>query len=419
MTAQVVATDKRGFRAPGTTFMITGALIGALGAYAFQLVGGRALGTTEFAPVSLLWTTFFILATILLVPVEQYVTREVASGRKALPTDLKAAAVMAGVGSLLGGGFVAVTLDTFFRGDPQYRAQIVLLMVGYSLLMTAKGVLAGRRRFAAVGWVLIVETVARLMAGIVAVVLVGNAVSLGWAMVVGGFAVLGLRWWRHDAGDPDLRPTPAGKFLAGYSGGTSSSQLLLAGAPLGVAVLGGSDALISIIFFTFTIYRAPLTLIFALQGRILPFLVGLAGADKKSELARIAGWVFRGGLMLTFAGAAVGWLIGPEVMTLLFGPEAAPSQVVAMLAAGGVMAAAAAQVTSQVLVAEGRTTRLAWAWFIGLVVAVAVTLLAGGSPDTRVAIGFGAGELVALCLMAYLATRSRRPYESEVAQPAL
>jgi len=408
MTAQAIAGDKRGFKAPGTTFMIGGGLIGAVGAYLFQLVGGRALGTAEFAPVSLLWTTFFILATILLVPVEQYVTREVASGRKALPTDLRPAAVMAGVGAILGGGFVALTLDELFRGDPQYIVQIVLLMVGYGLLMTAKGVLAGRRRFAGVGWVLILETVVRLAGGILAVVLLANAVSLGWAMVVGGFSVLVLRWWRYDDGDPARAPTPAGKFLAGYAGGTSSSQLLLAGAPLGVAALGGSDALISIIFFTFTIYRAPLTLIFALQGRILPFLVGLAGAERKSELARIAKWVFRGGLVLTIAGAVAGWFIGPDVMRLLFGPEAAPTQLVAMLAAGGVMAAAAAQVTSQVLVAEGRTTRLAWAWLVGLAIAVVVSLLVTGGPDTRVSIGFGAGELVALCLMALLATRVRR-----------
>jgi O-antigen/teichoic acid export membrane protein len=404
MTAQTVTGDKRGFKAPGTTFMITGGLIGALGAYAFQLVGLRALGTAEFAPVSLLWTTFFILATVLLVPVEQYVTREVASGRRALPTDLKPAAVMAAVGAIVGGGFVTLTLDELFRGDPQYIVQIVLLMAGYGLLMTAKGVLAGRRRFAGVGWVLIVETLVRLMAGIAAVVLIANAVSLGWAMVIGGFSVLALRWWRHDEGDSDQTPTPPGRFLAGYAGGTSSAQLLLAGAPLGVAALGGSDALISIVFFTFIIYRAPLTLIFALQGRILPFLVGLAGSEKKSELARIAKWVFRGGLVLAVAGAGVGWLIGPDVMRVLLGPEAAPSHVVAMLAAGGVMAAAAAQVTSQVLVAEGRTTRLAWAWFVGLLVGLVVTVLVTGAPDTRVAIGFAAGELAALGLMTYLAT---------------
>lgn len=405
MTTPDLST-RRGFRAPGTTFMVAGGLIGAVGAYLFQLVGGRALGTAEFAPVSLLWTTFFILATILLVPVEQYVTREVASGRKALPADLRPTAIVALIGSLLGGGFVTVTLDDLFRGDPQYIAQIVLLVIGYALLFVGKGVLAGRRRFAGVGWILIVETTVRLLAGISAVVFLTTASSLGWAMVVGGFSVLALGWWRHDLGDPDQPPTPAAGFLAGYSGGTSSAQVLLAGAPLAVAALGGSDALISITFFTFTIFRAPLTLIFALQGRVLPFLVGLAGEAKKAELARIAWTVFLGGVVFTALGAAVGWLIGPEVMVLLFGEEAEPTRIVAALAAGGVMAAAGAQITSQVLVAEGRTSRLAWAWFGGLLVALVVLVLISGEPDTRVGVAFIAGEATALALMAYLAIRT-------------
>lgn len=405
MTAPSPAGIGRGFKAPGTTFMVTGGLLGALGAYLFQLIGGRALGTTEFAPVGVLWTTFFILATVLLVPVEQYVTREVASGRRALPGDLRATAVMASIGAIVGAGFVALTKDDLFNGYSQYISQIVLLVVAYALLMVAKGVLAGRRRFALVGWVLIIETSARLLAGMVAVWLIGTAESLGWAMVVGGFAVLALRWWRYDKGDPSIAHTPPGRFLSGYAGGTASAQLLLAGAPLAVAALGGTDAMISVIFFTFTIFRAPLTLIYSLQGRILPFLVGLVGAARKRDLRRIARWVFVCGLSLAVIGALVGWLIGPEVMTLLLGEEFAPTNVVAMFTAGGVMAAAAAQITSQVLVAEGRTARLAWAWTIGLAVALTVLVVSAGAPDTQVAIGFACGETAALVVMAALAIR--------------
>jgi O-antigen/teichoic acid export membrane protein len=92
-------------------------------------------------------------------------------------------------------------------------------------------------------------------------------------------------------------------------------------------------------------------------------------------------------------------------MVLLFGAEAEPTQIVATLAAGGVMAAAAAQITSQVLVAEGRTSRLAWAWLGGLVVALVVLLLTSGVPDTRVAVAFLVGEVTALVLMAYLAMK--------------
>jgi hypothetical protein len=69
------------------------------------------------------------------------------------------------------------------------------------------------------------------------------------------------------------------------------------------------------------------------------------------------------------------------------------------------MAAATAQVAGQVLVAEGRTSRLAGAWFGGLIVAVVALLFLGGAPDVRVALAFLIGEGVALILMALLAIR--------------
>jgi O-antigen/teichoic acid export membrane protein len=405
MSLPQLEVDKRGFRAPGTTFMVTGSLIGAFGAYVFQVYGTRTLGPETFAPVSVLWTAFFILATVLLVPVEQYVTREVASGRKAIPTDLRPALVMSVLGAVIGGGLVILTLDDWFEGDLQYVVQIVLLMAGYSLLFFGKGVLAGSRRFAGVGWVMVIETLARLLAGVVLLALITEATSLGWAMVLGGFSVLLLRWWRHDKGVLGEPTIPAVGFLSGYVGGTASSQMLLASAPIAVAALAGSGALVSIVFVTFTLYRAPLTLIYALQGRILPYLVGLVAAGEFHRLTRFARYVVYVGAGLSILGGAVGWLVGPEVVGFLYGEGFTPSNSLAMYAAAGVMAAAAAQVASQVLVAEGRTNRLSLAWLGGLVVAALSLVILRGDADIRVALSFVIGEFVALGLMALLATR--------------
>ncbi len=76
-----------------------------------------------------------------------------------------------------------------------------------------------------------------------------------------------------------------------------------------------------------------------------------------------------------------------------------------MYAAAGVMAAAAAQIASQVLVAEGRTRRLAGAWLGGLVAGLLALLLLGWEPEVRVAGAFVIGEFIALGLMALLAIR--------------
>jgi O-antigen/teichoic acid export membrane protein len=224
-------------------------------------------------------------------------------------------------------------------------------------------------------------------------------------MVFGGFSVLGMRWWRHDNGSPQAPAARPSAFVGGYVGGTASSQVLLGGAPIAVAALGAGPAMVSVVFVTFTLFRAPLTLIFALQGRALPYLTGLAHADDRHRLARIARAVVAVGAVLVVLGGLVGWLVGPEVVALLFGEAFAPSPTVAMFAAAGMMAAAAAQISSQVLVAEARTSRLSAAWFGGLLAGLLALLLLGGEPDVRVATSFAIGELVALLLMAGLAVR--------------
>ena len=98
-------------------------------------------------------------------------------------------------------------------------------------------------------------------------------------------------------------------------------------------------------------------------------------------------------------------MIGPEVVTLLFGDEFAPAKLVATFTAAGVMAASASQIAGQVLVAQARTPRLSLAWLGGLVSGLIALWFIGGAADVRVAASFAIGEGVALVLMATLAIR--------------
>lgn len=406
MTEAAQVGVPRGIRAPGTTTMVLGGLAGAVLAYIYQAVGTRALGDVGFAPIAAIWTAFFIIASILFVPLEQYVTRETSRGR-AISEDVKVVAAVGVLSVLAGVAYVWAVLDTdLFAGEAGYVAVIALLAVGYTILFTAKGVLAGNRRFADVGWVLGIEGVLRLAAGLLLLAVATEASAFVWGMVVAPLAPFFLRFWRYDRAEPDVEPVGAGRFLGAYIAGSSASQLLLAGAPLGVAVLGGSPALFSVMFITFTLFRAPLTLIYSLQSRILPYLVAMAGEGDHRGLRRIALRIIVPGLVLVVLGGLVGWLVGPEVVALLFSDAFIPERTVAMLAAAGVVAGATAQVGGQVLVARARTGALAAAWIVGLIVAVTVMLMAAGSPDLRVATGFAAGEVVAMAAVAFLVTRS-------------
>jgi O-antigen/teichoic acid export membrane protein len=348
-----VLRKRHGFRAEGTARMIAGSLAGALGAYLFVVVGGRRLGTVQFAPIALLWTVFFIVATVVLIPLEQFVTREVGRGRRVLVADRRVLATVIGGTGIALAAFVALTNEALFGGHPIFILQAFLLTGLFGLMQVGKGILAGQRRFAAYGLVLTLEGVFRL-------------------------------------------PTPAAGFLGNYVIGSAASQLLLAGGPLGVVVLGGDAALRSVIFTTFTLYRAPLTLIYNLQGRVLSFLVRSNGngVDVRRLITRIA----LIGVGLGSLAGLVGWLVGPALVELLFGPDFRPQAAVAALVAAGVIVASATQIMAQALVASGSTRQLAGAWVGGLLAGVAAMLVWGGGPGLRVGVGFLVGELTAFVL---------------------
>src|SRR5690606_8257530 len=157
-------------------------------------------------------------------------------------------------------GYVWIALDSdIFGGNPVYLAVMALVVAGYAVLFSAKGVLAGNRRFADVGWVLMLEGVIRLAVGLLLVVHVVDAASYAWGTDAAPLAGLVVRFSRHQRETREGAPVGATRFLGARSVGASASQLLLAGAPLGVSAVGVSAALFAVVFVTFTLCRPPLT----------------------------------------------------------------------------------------------------------------------------------------------------------------
>ncbi len=394
----------RGLRAPGTARMIAGSLAGAVLAYLFQVYGTRALGAHAFSPIALLWTSYFIVATVILIPLEQFVTREASRGRQVLKEDRLPIALVIGVAALLLGGFAFLTNDAFFSGEPIFVVQAVAVTVFYGVMQVGKGLLAGHRRFAEYGAVLAWEGIVRLGAAVAFLAYSPSAPALGWAMVAAPFGVFLARPFRYDRETVSgVAPTKASGFLSNYVLGSAASQVLLGAAPIGVGALGGNEALRSVVFTTFLLYRAPLTLIYNLQGRLLSLLVRM---DRKTNLRQGLLKLVGFGLVLVGLAGVVGFFVGPAVVGLLFGPEFRPVATVAALAAAGVIAGSVTQLMGQALVASGSTGQLASAWVGGLFAGLVTMFLVGGTPDFRVAVGFAVGELVALALACWRTLRT-------------
>jgi len=399
----------------GDRWLAGGIVAGTLLAYVFQLVGGRLLGPEAFAPVSVLWTLMFLTGTVGLTPVEQYVAREATAGRRVLTRRARAISVVIGLTAVTAGAFALLTREALFGGESGFVVLAVMTVAATAPLFLARGLAIGQRRFDLYGLMLGLEGVGRLMVGGLGLLIVGGPVGLAWGVALGpalGLLVPTLRFERRATLPAAER---AGTFLAPYIGASAASQLLLAGAPLAVAALGAGPATISIVFVTFTLFRAPVTIVYLVQGRLLNLLVRLELAGETARIGRIRRAVLVGGLVAVTLAGVTGWLVGPGVVTLLYGAPFRPEPLVAALAATGVAGAALSQLLGQLLVAGGQTRALARRWVLGLSVAIAVLLIGAASdpltPAATVAAAFAAGELAAAAAMARRAPGRDGPSE--------
>ncbi len=359
--------------------------------------------------MSVLWTLMFLTGTVGLTPVEQFVAREATAGRRVLTRRSRSIVVVVVLTASAAGTFTWLTRDTLFIGESGFVLLGVLIVVATAPVFLARGLAIGQRRFDLYGLMLGLEGVGRLVVGGLGLIVVGGPVGLAWGVAVGPALALAVPTFRFERRATLPASERAGAFLAPYIGASGASQLLLAGAPLAVAALGAGPATISIVFVTFTLFRAPVTIVYLVQGRLLNLLVRLELAGDVATTRRIRrGIEIGGGVAVTLAGIT-GWLVGPGVVGLLFGAAFRPEPLVAALAATGVAGAGLSQLLGQLLVAAGRTVALARRWAVGLgtalLVLIVLPLTTSLGPAVIVGAAFAAGELAAAAAM------SRAPRE--------
>ena len=399
----------------GTLMIAVGAVGASIGAYAFQVVGGRTLGAEGFGPVAALWTTGFLLYTIVMLPVEQMITRSVTlAGGATIARDTRRQVVITlGAGAFLGTGIAALAIERFFEGERLFVAVMALLLFSRALMTVARGVMAGRQRFWAYGTTMLLEGVTLVTLGIIFSITDADAVWFAAAIAAAPLALLLVRPYRigdhHKAKAPTIsEPRGALQLLVVAA---ALSQLILAGGPLVVGLVGGSAAEVSVYFITFTLLRGPITASYGLATR---FLAAMTTAITDNEEHVLHQWSIR----LTVGGAAVATLSGlasyfilPTLIEILYGSEFRPSATVAALGGAGAVAALAILFVSQVLIAKGKTSDLAAGWTIAAAVAAVVLGVSDSEPLLRVALAFGAGELTALAVVSATAIRRSSPVE--------
>jgi O-antigen/teichoic acid export membrane protein len=405
----------------GTIWLLLGSVVGGIGAYLFQIVGTRSLGERGYAPIATLWTIQYLSWSIVLHAIETYVDREVVS------TSPSGAALGRRTAVRLWGWIVATSVGVaavvypyraaLFDGADDLALVAGVTVAAFGAFALVRGRLAGAGLYSAYGAASATESSVRLLAAVWMISAFGTVTALAWTLpagaataAVGGWVVS--RRVRRSVAAPAARDARSafggrpGEFLAVTVAANAAGQLLLAGGPLVVVALGGSDAEVSVFFVTATAARVPVVL--ALSGglsRVLPAFIRaieVSGPGATRSLAcRVAA--------VTSAVAAVagvlGALAGPALIGTFFGTGFMPPWWLTSIVGAGVVVATGGMLLNHLAIAAGIERRLPLAWWLGVAAAVGAVVAVPGSATARVSAAFGIGLATSFALLVATMTR--------------
>ncbi len=403
-------------------------------AYVFLAATGRALGASAASGLSTLWVVGFLVGNAAGLPVEQEVSRALASRRaqgEGVGPVIRRAAAAAAVFTIAVDLLILATgqvlADQLFDGSWAFVIALVVLFTATMLEYLVRGVLAGEARFNAYGRLLGVEAGSRVVvvllliaAGVdspvayAAVLALAPFAGIAAALVGGDGAVV-----RQDGPEASWREvsTALGWLLAA----SVLAQVLVNLAPVLVRLLAPDDSdLVSAFVASLIVARVPVFLFQAAQAALVPRLSHHAGGGQGHALAAETRALVLALLGLVVIAAAGAWLLGPTVVEIGWGPDFALSGAdMAVLAAASCVYLIAVTFASALIALE-RPNRVSYGWAVGVVVLLVGVALGSNTLD-RVEIGFLAGTVAAAGAMGVLVRgplrRARRDLRNSAPVP--
>jgi O-antigen/teichoic acid export membrane protein len=436
--AKAESSYGRGARVAGIGIAAT-----ALVTQAYFSLASHELGPDLYGGISLLWTSIFLVCSILYRPVEQLLSRTIAD-RDARGIEgnehLRVAATIQlalGVVFLVGALALRSSLeDDLFGGRSSLYWVLVIAVPAYAASYFARGFLAGHKRLALYGALVFVESVTRCTFAILAVAGVATSQSFVAAgMAAAPIVSLSVVPWalsrriRADAAGAvqdvrDVRvaeaidvaageePPAEAEFTLAHGTGFAAAVLLimvceqafLNAGPLVVkgAVGAGGTALAGFAFNVVLIARAPLTLFQAIQTAILPHLTEMSATDDVPAFRRSIAVTVRAIAAFAAAVSFALLVLGPFAMHLLFGDKGFDYGRYGLVAIGVGMGLYLVGATlNQALLARGRAAQAAACW-VASAASYVVFLLIPGWHDRvlQLEVGFLFGAAV-LCSLLY------------------
>jgi O-antigen/teichoic acid export membrane protein len=433
----VSTTASSGAYARGARVAGIGIAATALVTQAYFSLASHQLGSHDYGGISLLWSSIFLVCSILYRPVEQMLSRSIADRDARGIRGNQHLRVAATIQLALAAVFLIAVLalrgplqDDLFSGASGLYWVLVIAVPAYAASYFARGFLAGSRRLALYGVLVFVESLSRCTFAVLAVVGVATSqsfVAAGMA-VAPALSLLVLPWAlarrvRTDS-TRDVRvaeaadvaaleePPAEAEFTLAHGAGFATAVLLimvceqafLNAGPLIVKSAADRDAtaLAGFAFNVVLIARAPLTLFQAIQTAILPHLTELSATEDVPGFRRAVAVTVRA---IAGFGAAVSLAllaVGPFAMHVLFGDKGFDYGRFGLVAIGvGMGLYLCAATLNQAALARGRAAQAAGCWIAAAAVYVVFLLIPGWHDRVlQLEVGYLVGAAL-LCALLY------------------
>ncbi|MCW3039692.1 MAG: hypothetical protein JWM31_1597 [Solirubrobacterales bacterium] len=386
--------------------------------FAYFSVASHVLGDDALGGVNLLWTILFITISVIYRPVEQLLSRSIATrraqgheGAHPLRDAARIQAAFASAFVLVAFFFKGTLVDAFDGRDALFWV-LVTAALAYAASYFARGYFAGHQWFALYGGLVFFESVARFcfpVAVAVGITSGQTAVALGIAAApLASLLVIPIAVRRYGGrGDGDAAATPvdraagAAREGATFAGAVAVVQLaeqtLLNAGPL----FAPKGAMFAVVFGAFLITRSPLQLFQSIQTSLLPHLAGLEATEGSAAFHQAIRTTVLA--IAAFAGAvALGLLaVGPFAMDLLYPVEGSYGRVGLAVIGLAMGLHLTAGTLNQAALARGQAGHAALAWAVSALLFVG--WMAAALVDdalVRAEVGYaGATGLLSLALL--------------------
>lgn len=403
---EVVAENGASSRGLAVDTALLGASTIATGlmAYVFVVVLTRSVGAEAAAPVVVLWTYWTAATSALTFPVQHWIARtarldgherRLAAATRRFWSFVLLISTLAGVGTWLLG-------DRLFDGEGAFYPTCVGVITLESALMgTTRGTLMSRQRYGATAMSFVGETALRVVAALLCASADLDARWYAFSLLLGVAVVVA---WpdslRFSSAGHDVEATPAPlQELADFAGSHLVSQVVLAGPPIALALLGGSKVEITSLFAAFTVLRLPHLMARRLVTTLTVELTRWYAAGQSGPLFAAWVWTVVGSIVAAAAGAIAAWLAGPWVVRLLYGPEIQIDGASMAAATAGAVLGLGNLVLNLFFLVRGRDRMALLTWLSAFAAGVLCLAVTPGEAVRRVIVGFlvvEAGVFVAL-----------------------